>query len=76
MISIICTYLILGERHDTKEFFLDPEFFLDLDPLLLLDVDGDALDVQGEVLEPHGEFVLEHVAEDPRLLVGTISSIL
>ena len=42
---------MLGERHNTKEFFRDPEFFLD--ELLLLD--------------SLGEFELEAFLDDPRL---------
>ena len=45
--------LMLGERHRTKEFFRDPEFFLD--ELLLLD--------------SLGEFELEAFLEDSRLFV-------
>ena len=44
-------YLTLGDKHNTNEFFLDPEFFLDLGELPRLDNEG--------------ELLFEHVAEDP-----------
>ena len=57
--GMLC-YLTLGDKHNTNEFFLDPEFFLDL----------------GELprLESEGELLFEHVAEDPWLGDGIISS--
>ena len=43
--------LIFGDKHDTNELFLDPELFLDLAPLLLLDMEGEAGDRLGEARE-------------------------
>ena len=43
--------LILGERQETKEFFREPEFFLE--ELLLLDM--------------HGEFEFDGLIEEPTL---------
>ena len=49
------SYLIFGDKHETNEFFLDPELFLDLAPLLRLDVHGE------------GEREGEAAWEEPRL---------
>ena len=35
------SYLIFGDKQDTNEFFLDPELFLDLAPLLRLEGEGE-----------------------------------
>ena len=43
--------LTFGDKHDTNELFLDPELFLDLAPLLLLDMEGEAGDRLGEARE-------------------------
>ena len=37
----IFSYLTFGDKHDTNEFFLDPELFLDLAPLLRLEGEGE-----------------------------------
>ena len=43
--------LIFGDKHETNEFFRDPELFLDLAPLLLLDMEGEAGERLGEARE-------------------------
>ena len=64
----------MGDKHDTKEFFLEPEFFLDReDGLFLLENVGEFRETHGDVLDPPGEFALEHVAEEPRLFAVAIS---
>ena len=70
----MCFYLIFGDKQDTKEFFLEPEFFLDLeDGLLFLDEVGEFLEAFGDALDPAGEFALEQFAEDSRLFVAATS---
>ena len=49
--SLLHHDLIFGDKHETNEFFLDPELFLDLAPLLLLDMEGEAGERLGEARE-------------------------
>ena len=72
--SLNVFYLIFGDKQDTKEFFLEPEFFLDLeDGLLFLDEVGEFLEAFGDALDPAGELALEQFAEDSRLFVAATS---
>ena len=62
--SLLC-YLMLGERHDTKEFFRDPEFLRDLEELLRREREGEA-EGEAECRE-----VGEAAAEEPRLATSS-----
>ena len=63
--SLLCFYLMLGDRHDTKEFFRDPEFFRDLEELLRREREG-----EGEA-ECRDLEVGEAAAEEPRLATSS-----
>ena len=63
--SLLCFYLMLGDRHDTKEFFRDPEFFRDLEELLRREREGEG-EAVGEA-ECRDLEVGEAAAEEPRL---------
>lgn len=65
--SLLCFYLMLGDRHDTKEFFRDPEFFRDLEELLRREREGEAV---GEA-ECRDLEVGEAAAEEPRLATSS-----
>ena len=62
---------MLGDRHDTKEFFRDPEFFRDLEELLRREREGEG---EGEAVgeaECRDLEVGEAAAEEPRLATSS-----
>ena len=62
---------MLGDRHDTKEFFRDPEFFRDLEELLRREREGEAVGEAVGEAECRDLEVGEAAAEEPRLATSS-----